>query len=185
MLDDFYINIKKDMNSIVKSYKQYLMKIRAGKLNASLIEDLKITYNNNIMILKHIAFIKNINFTTLLVKPWDLIMIPFIEKSIIMANMDLLLTINNDGLWISIPNMNEEQRKKYVKQIKTKSENIKIMIRNVRRKSNEKYKILIKEHSFSLDVEKRGLKKIQKFTDDYIINVDKLLNDKKKEIMTV
>jgi ribosome recycling factor len=135
--------------------------------------------------LKQVANVSTPDARTIQVQSWEAALLPAIEKAIIGANLGM--TPMNDGklIRVPVPPLNEERRKDLVKQCKKMGEDGKVSIRNSRRDANEALKKLEKDKSISLDDVKRGQEEVQKKTDLAIAEVDKVLGEKEKEIMTV
>ena len=119
------------------------------------------------------------------IQPWESSLIKEIEKAIL--NSDLGITPNNDGKVVRLvfPELTEDRRKELVKDVKKKGENAKVAIRNIRRDANDLFKKQSKANEISEDDEKQLEEQVQKLTDKYIAEVDKAIDDKSKEIMTV
>ena len=119
------------------------------------------------------------------IQPWETSLLKEIEKAILMS--DLGLTPTNDGKVIRLvfPELTEDRRKELVKDIKKKGENTKVAIRNIRRDANDAIKKLSKDTDMSEDEVKKNEDSIQKLTDKYVAQVDKMIDEKSKEIMTV
>lgn len=161
-----------------------LLKIRAGKANPTMLDGLYIDYYGTSTALSQVASINSPDARTLVVQPWEKTLISTIERAIQEANLGL--NPQNDGslIRINIPALTEERRKDLVKMAKTECEQGKITIRNARKDTNEGFKKLVKD-GVSEDDAKTGEAEVQKLTDAYIIKIDKLLEVKEKDILTV
>ncbi len=175
---------KELMEKAIKHLSGELLKIRAGKASANMLDSIMVDYYGSPTPLNQTASVTTPDARTLMVKPWEKSLIPEIEKAII--NSDLGLNPQNDGeqVIINIPILTEERRQALVKQVKHEGELGKISIRNARKETNDALKQLQKDGASEDDV-KRGEDKVQALTDDYTKKVDEILHKKEEEIMTV
>ena len=176
-------NVK--MSKTLDSLKEEFVSIRAGRANPHLLDKLKVDYYGQPSSLQSVANISVPEARVIQIQPWESKLIKDIEKAII--NSDLGLTPSNDGKVIRLvfPELTEERRKDLVKDVKKKAENARVAIRNVRRDANDMLKKLNKSSEISEDELKTLEDKTQQLTDKYIADIDKLLEDKSKEILTV
>lgn len=161
-----------------------LNKIRAGKANPSLLDDVTVDYYGTPTPLSQVGSVNTPDARTIVVQPWEKSLLGAIEKAIKEANLGL--NPQNDGIIIriNVPPLTEERRRDLVKKAKAEAETGKIAVRNIRKDANEKIKKL-KTEGVSEDEIKVGEAEIQKLTDAYIIKVDQLSDAKEKDIMTV
>lgn len=175
---------KELMDKSVKHVRSELVKIRAGKANANMLDGIMVEYYGTPTPLSQMSSITAPDARTLMIKPWEKSVIQNIEKAII--NSDLGLNPQNDGeqVIINIPSLTEERRQSLVKQVKHEGEQGKISIRNIRKDTNDSLKQLQKEGA-SEDEIKRAEEKVQAITDQHSKQIDEILESKEKEIMTV
>jgi ribosome recycling factor len=161
-----------------------LAKIRAGKASAGMLDGIFVDYYGSSTALSMIANINTPDARTLTIQPWEKQMLGPIEKAIFASNIGL--TPQNDGITIriNIPPLTEERRKGLVKLAKSEAENAKVSIRNIRQKTNEALRKLVKD-GLAEDIAKDAEGKVQQLTDSFIVKSDKHLEVKEKEIMTV
>ena len=173
------------MHKAIQFLESELIKIRAGKANPQMLDGLSVDYYGSPMSISQVANVSVLDARTLSIQPWEKNMLQPIERAIIAANMGV--TPQNDGVLIRIflPPLTEERRKELTKVVKSEGEETKIAIRNLRRDANEHLKRLVKDKEISEDEERRTQDEIQKLTDRYVADVDKLVVEKDKEIMTV
>lgn len=159
--------------------------IRAGRANPHVLDKIRVDYYGTPTPLQSVGNITVPEPRMIQIAPWEKSMIKEIEKAIMTS--DLGINPNNDGSVIRLifPELTEERRKELVKDIKKKGEDAKVAIRNIRRDGNDALKKLGKSSEVSEDEVKDLEEKLQKVTDKYIKDVDKLIEDKSKEIMTV
>ncbi|WP_127580674.1 ribosome recycling factor [Paenibacillus koleovorans] len=173
------------MDKAIGSLKKELATLRAGRATPALLDRVQAEYYGALTPVNQLANINTPDSRTLLIQPWDKSSLSVIEKAILKS--DIGLTPSNDGLTIrlSIPPLTEERRADLVKMTKKSGEEAKVAIRNVRRDANDEIKKLEKASSISEDESKRHQDDIQKATDKFIAEVDKVLAAKEKEIMEV
>ena len=160
-----------------------LGKIRAGRANPAMLDGLQVDYYGTFMPLSQVSNISTPDARTLMIQPWEKNMLQPIEKAVQSANLGF--NPQNDGtvIRINVPTLTEERRKDLVKKSKAEAEHARVSIRNVRRDANEHAKRDSK--GMPEDVVKDAEDKIQKMTDQFIVLVDKHLEAKDKEIMTI
>lgn len=173
--------MKKTLANLEEEYAS----IRAGRANPHLLDKLKVDYYGQPSGLQTVANISVPEARVILIQPWESSLIKAIEKAILAS--DLGLTPSNDGKCIRLvfPELTEERRKDLVKDIKKKAENAKVAVRNIRRDANDAFKKANKASEISEDELKQAETKIQKATDKFITEIDKVMEAKSKEILTV
>ena len=173
---------------MTKSYDSMLRdftSIRAGRANPHVLDKIKVDYYGVPTPLQQVGNISVPEPRMLQIQPWEKSLIKAIEKAIMTS--DLGINPTNDGSTIRLvfPELTEERRKELVKDVKKKGENAKVAVRNIRRDANETFKKQNKANEISEDDQKDLETKIQKMTDKYIADIDKAVEEKTKEIMTV
>ena len=173
------------MTKTVENLEGEYATIRAGRANPNILNKIKVEYYGVPTPMQQLANITVPEARTLMIAPWEPSLVKAIEKAIL--NSDLGLTPNNDGKNIiqNFPELTEERRKEIVKDIKKKGENAKVAIRNVRRDANDAIKKMEKAGDISEDELKTNEDKIQKMTDKYVGLIDKAIEKKSTEILTV
>ncbi len=172
------------MQKAITHLEVELNKIRAGKASPAMLDGVMVDYYGAMTPLSQVASINTPEARTLVIQPWEKSLIKNIEKAIIDSNLGL--APSNDGIMIriSVPPQSEDRRKDLVKRAKAEGEHAKVGIRNLRRDANDNIKKLQKA-GLPEDLAKDGEAKSQKITDDYITKVDKHLDAKEKDIMTI
>lgn len=185
MIKEIIKETENHMKGAIEATKHEFQGVRTGRANPGILDRVTVEYYGTPTPLSQVASINTPDFRTIVVQPWDKSILGAIEKTIQKA--DLGLNPINDGsvIRLPIPQLTEERRKELVKLIKKESEEKKIAIRNLRRDANDKVKALEKEGKVSEDDSKKALEEIQKLTDKYILEIDKLVEIKDKEIMEV
>lgn len=175
---------KVSMDKAIEHCDSELQKIRAGKANPAMLDDIMVEYYGTPTLLSQVGSVNTPDARTIVVQPWEKSLLPLIEKAIKEANLGV--NPQNDGviIRINVPPLTEERRRELVKKAKGEAENGKIAVRNIRKDANEKIRKL-KTEGVSEDEMKTGEGEIQKLTDAYIIKVDVLSEAKEKDIMTV
>jgi len=161
-----------------------LQKLRAGKASAQMLDGVRIDYYGVMTPIDQTANISTPDARQIIVQPWDKSVLGLIDKAIQAANLGFNPKNEGEILRITVPPLTEERRRDLVKKAKTEAENGKISIRNIRRIANETAKKLKKEGVPEDEIDKLEAD-IQKLTDEYISKVDKILEVKEKDIMTV
>ena len=184
-MEDVYGGCKDRMEKTIGSLKKEMGKIRTGRANPTILDDLTIEYYGSPTPLKQLAQVSTPDPRTLMISPYDKTCLQAIEKAI--NTSDLGLPPNNDGqvIRLNIPELTEERRKSLVKDVKKKGEEAKIAIRNIRRDGNEMVKKAEKGKEISEDDCKKEQERIQKLTDEYVVRVDDVLKHKEEDILTV
>jgi ribosome recycling factor len=183
-IEMIYDMAKESMEAALDHLHKELLKIRAGKASASMLEGVLVDYYGTNTPLNQVSNINTPDARTISVQPWEKPMLPVIEKAIMVANLGLNPQNNGELIIINVPPLTEERRLGLVKQTKTEGEHAKVSIRNARKEANDEIKKLQKD-SISDDLAKDAEERIQKLTDAYGKNVDSILEVKEKDIMTV
>jgi ribosome recycling factor len=175
---------KAHMEKAVDFCDNELVKIRAGKAMPTMLDGIFVDYYGTPTALNQVAAVNTPDARTLVVQPWEKTMIIPIEKAIMEANIGL--NPQNDGaiIRLNVPPLTEERRRDLVKKVKEETERGRIAIRNIRKDANEKIK-RTKGEGVSDDEIKTGEGEVQKLTDSFIVRIDKLMEAKEKDIMTV
>jgi ribosome recycling factor len=185
MIKELLKEAENHMKGAIEATKKELASVRTGRASAGILDRVVAEYYGTPTPLNQLANINVPEARMIVVQPWDKSSLGAIEKAIQKA--DLGLNPVNDGtvIRLPIPQLTEERRKDLVKLVKKEAEEKRVVIRNLRRDVNEKIKALEKEGKVPEDEGKRGLDETQKLTDKYIVEIDKLLEQKEKEIMEV
>jgi len=177
-------NAKGSMEKAISHLEMELQKVRAGKANPAMLENVMVDYYGSKVPISNTASVNTQDARTLIIQPWEKSMLTPIEKAIQLANLGF--NPQNDGVIIRImvPPLTEERRKELTKTAKNLGEDAKIGIRNTRKDAMEQIKKLQKE-GLAEDAAKDGEAKVQILTDSHVTKVDKHIEQKEKEIMTV
>ncbi len=173
------------MKKSVSALQDEFNTIRTGRASAALFDKIRVDYYGQKTPLNQVASISIPEARLVVIQPWDKSMLGEIEKAI--QTSELSVNPNNDGkvIRINIPPLTEDRRKQYVKLAKNMAEQSRVAIRNIRREANDELKKQQKSGDLSEDEEKRHEEKVQNLTDDYIAQIDGMLEEKEKEILEV
>ena len=185
MTKDVMANMKAHVDKTVETLRREYQKVRTGRANLGLLDDIRIDYYGTPSPLSQVATLSVPEPRTINLQPWETKMIPIIEKAIMNANLGL--TPANDGrvIRLNLPALTEERRKDIVKQLRKMAEEAKVAVRNIRRDANEELKKLEKNKKISEDDLKRAEKEVQDLTNSYVTKIDEVLAHKEKEVMEV
>ena len=173
------------MNQSLDSFKTSLTKIRTGRANPGLLDTVHVDYYGAMVPISQVANIALLDARTISVSPWEKGMAAKIEKAIRDSDLGLNPASQGDLIRVPMPAMTEERRKELTKVVRSEGEHAKVAIRNLRRDANDTVKKLVKEKLASEDDERRANDEVQKFTDRFISDVDKLVTGKEQDIMAV
>ena len=173
------------MKKTLASLKDGFGALRTGRASAALFDRIRVDAYGEKSPLNQVANISVPEARLIVIQPWDRNLIGDIEKAILSS--DLSLNPSNDGkvIRISVPPLTEERRKDLAKQAKAQAEQSRVAVRNIRRDGNEELKKLLKDGDITEDEESKRSDELQKVTDSYIAQVNKILDEKEKEIMEV
>ena len=180
-----YKNLNEKMEKTISVFSEKLSEVRAGRANPAILNKIKIEYYGTQTPINQVAAISVPEARLIVIQPWDASVLKEIEKAILAS--DIGINPNNDGkvIRLAFPELNEERRKEIVKDIKKMAEEAKVAVRNVRREGIDLAKAEQKDGNITEDELKNAENEIQKITDKYIEEVDKVLEAKEKEVMSV
>ena len=180
-----YTNLKERMEKSIGAFKEKLSEIRAGRANPAILNKVKIDYYGTPTPINQVAGVSVPEARLIVIQPWDVSVLKDIEKAILAS--DIGLNPNNDGkvIRLAFPELTEERRKDLAKEIRKIAEEAKVSIRAIRRDGIDEVKAKQKNSEITEDELKSAEIEIQKITDKYIDEIDKILADKEKEIMSV
>ena len=178
-------NAQERMNKSIDTLRADLAKGRTGRAHTGILDHIQVDYYGSPTALTPIANVTLIDARTIGVQPWEKKMLGAVEKAIRDSDLGLNPSSQGDMIRVPTPALTEERRKEMVKLVKSEAEDAKIAIRNIRRDANESLKKLTKDKACSEDDERRASEEIQKLTDKFVIDVDKMVAEKEKEVLTV
>ncbi len=180
-----YTNLKEKMEKTISVYQEKLAEIRAGRANPAILNKVKIDYYGTPTPINQVAGVSVPEARLIVIQPWDASVLKDIEKAILSS--DIGINPNNDGkvIRLAFPELNEERRKDIVKDVRKMAEEAKVAIRSIRRDGIDEAKASQKNGDMTEDELKQAENDIQKITDKNIEDIDKILEEKEKEVMSV
>ncbi|WP_042265803.1 MULTISPECIES: ribosome recycling factor [Paraburkholderia] len=173
------------MQRSIEAFKSDLAKIRTGRAHTGLLDHIQVDYYGSPVPISQVANLTLVDARTIGVQAWEKKMVPVIEKAIRESDLGLNPATHGDLIRVPMPALTEERRKELTKVVKNEGETAKVAVRNLRRDANEQLKKLVKDKEISEDDERRGSDDVQKLTDRFVTEIDKLVQTKEAEIMTV
>ncbi len=173
------------MKKTIEALHTNLAKLRTGRAHPSLLDQVRVIYYENEVPLSQVANITIGDSRTLIVSPWEKSMTQAIEKAILSSALGLNPAATGNMIRVPLPPLTEDRRKEMVKLVKNEAEEARVAVRNSRRDANNQLKEILKKKDISEDDERRAQENIQKLTDKYIAEVDKIAAVKEKELMEV
>jgi ribosome recycling factor len=185
MIEDIKKKASERMGKSIESLKLELAKIRTGRAHPSLLDHVMVNYYGNEVPLSQTANVTIEDARTLAVTPWERTMIQAIEKAIMSSDLGLNPSTAGTVIRVPMPPLTEERRKGLIKVVRAEAENSRVAIRNIRRDSNTELKNAVKDKLISEDEERRGQDLVQKLTDQFVKDVDGLLEQKEKDLLAI
>ena len=178
-------NYSLKMEKTIQSFKKDISTLRTGRANASMLDTIKVDVYGQQMPINQVATVSVPEARMISVQVWDQTNVVLVDKAIKESDLGINPQIDGQIVRIRIPDLTEERRKDLIKVLKGMGEKNKIAIRNIRRDANEDIKKLLKDKKLTEDQSKLSEKNIQKITDDNVSNIDKILEEKEKEILQI
>ncbi len=185
MIDDIVKDAEKRMTKSIESLQSELTKLRTGRAHTSLLEHITVTYYGSEVPLNQVANISVLDARTLSVSPWEKSMVPVVEKAIITSDLGLNPATSGEVIRVPLPPLTEERRKELTRVVRSEAEGGRVAVRNIRRDAIHHLKGLLKGKEITEDEEHRAEDRIQKLTDQKIGEIDTILEDKEKDLMSV
>lgn len=178
-------NAEQKMQKSIDTLKADLAKVRTGRAHTGILDHIQVDYYGSPTQISQVANVTLIDARTIGVQPWEKKMVAVIEKAIRESDLGLNPSTQGELIRVPTPPLTEERRKEIVKMVKGEGEDAKVAIRNIRRDANEALKKLLKDKECSEDDERRAQDDVQKLTDRFVAEVEKLIVEKEKELLTV
>ncbi len=185
MINEIRQDAEVRMVKSIEALKGELSKLRTGRAHTSLLDHITVDYYGSEMPLSQVATIKVEDARMLSVTPWEKNMVAPIEKAIMTSDLGLNPATAGTVIRVPLPALTEERRKDMIKLVRQEGEKARVAIRNIRRDAIHNLKTLLKEKEISEDEERRAQEAIQKLTDIHVEQVEKLLEAKEKDLMTI
>jgi len=179
-----YEMAKENMEKTIEHLDNELMRIRAGKANVHILDGILVDYYGTPTPLNQVSNISTPDAKTIMIQPWEKSMIEPIEKALMVSNVGITPGNNGEVIRLVVPQLTEERRVDLVKQVKNEGENARVSVRNARREANDEYKSMQKD-GLSEDETKTAEDDIQKLTDEFTEKVEKIVEAKDQDIMTI
>lgn len=185
MIADIKKNVEQKMARSLEVLKADLSKIRTGRAHTGLLDHVMVEYYGTPTPVSRVANVTVVDARTLGVQPYDKNMINAVEKAIRDSDLGLNPVTHGDLIRVPMPMLTEERRRDLIKVVKGEGENAKVAVRNIRRDANEQLKKLLKDKAISEDEERRAQDEVQKLTDRFIAEIDKILRAKEADLMAI
>jgi len=185
MINDTRTQADARMRKSISALKEELTKIRTGRAHTNLLDHITVDYYGSQVPLTQAASVAVSDARTLTVTPWEKNMVSVIEKAIMTSDLGLTPVTVGAVIRINLPALTEERRRDLIKVVRSEAEGARVAIRNIRRDANNELKKLLKDKAISEDDDRRAQDDIQKLTDKYIAEVDKVLGGKEAELMEI
>ncbi|UDG81902.1 ribosome recycling factor [Candidatus Vallotia cooleyia] len=167
------------------AFKNDLSKIRTGRAHAGLLDHLQVDYYGSNVPISQLANLILVDARTIGVQPWEKQMVALIEKTIRESDLGLNPATQGDLIRVPMPVLTEERRRELTRIVKSEGESAKVAMRNLRREANDQLKKMLKDRDISEDNERRAQDEVQKLTDKFVTEIEKFIQIKETEIMTV
>ena len=178
-------NAQERMTKSLETLRGDLAKVRTGRAHTGILDHVTVDYYGSPTAISQVANLTLVDARTIGVQPFEKKMLAVVEKAIREADLGLNPSTQGEMIRVPTPPLTEERRKEMVKLAKGEAEDAKVAVRNIRRDANEGLKKLVKDKAISEDDERRGTDEVQKLTDKFIADIDKMVGEKEKEILTV
>jgi ribosome recycling factor len=182
---DIRKSTEQKMQKSIEAFKNDLSKVRTGRAHVGLLDHIQVDYYGTGMPINQVANVTLIDARTIGVQPWEKKMVPVVDKAIRESDLGLNPSTMGDLIRVPMPALTEQRRKELVKVVKGEGEDARIAVRNLRREANDQLKKLLKDKAVSEDEERRAQDDIQKLTDRFVGEIEKLLTAKEAEVMAV
>ena len=185
MIDDIKKDAAARMGKTVEALGHELAKIRTGRAHPSLLDHVMVSYYGSDMPIKQVANVTVEDARTLAITPWERNMVQAVEKAILQSDLGLNPNTAGTVIRVPMPALTEERRRDLIKVARHEAEQARVAVRHIRRAANSGLKDLVKEEMISEDDERRGQEIVQKLTDQYVKEVDQVLEQKEADLMAI
>ena len=185
MIDDIKKDAAARMGKSVEALQHELAKIRTGRAHPSLLDHIMVNYYGSDVPVKQVANVTAEDARTLAVTPWEKGMVQAVEKAIMQSDLGLNPNTAGTVIRVPMPALTEERRRDLIKVARHEAEHGRVAIRNIRRDANHELKEMVKEKLISEDDERRGQEIVQNLTDQYVKEVDRVLEEKEEDLMSI
>jgi ribosome recycling factor len=184
-VQDIYSSTQAKMSKSLDALKSTLSKIRTGRAHTGILDHVEVEYYGAMTPLSQVANVNLVDARTLAVQVWEKSMAAAVEKAIRESDLGLNPQAMGESIRVPMPALTEERRRDLSKVVRSEGEDSKIAVRNLRRDANDALKKLVKDKEISEDDERRAQERVQKLTDQFVADIDKMVTEKEAEIMKV
>ncbi|GMU71149.1 MAG: ribosome recycling factor [Burkholderiales bacterium] len=185
MIAEIKKGAEQKMAKTIESLKTDLGKVRTGRAHAGLLDHVMVDYYGTMTAVPKVANVQLADARTITVQPWEKKLVPAIERAIRDSDLGLNPATSGDLIRVPMPALTEERRRDLIKVVRHEAENARVAVRNVRREANEQLKKLLKDHKVAEDDERHAQTDVQKLTDRFVAEIDKVLHQKEADLMAV
>jgi ribosome recycling factor len=185
MIEDVKTGAASRMQKSVDAVRNEMKKLRTGRAHTSLLEHVTVEYYGSQVPINQVANVNVEDARTLAVTPWEKAMVAVVEKAILTSDLGLTPATAGSVIRVPLPPMTEERRKEMTRVVRHEAEQGRVAVRNIRRDALHDLKELVKEKMITEDDERRGHDEIQKLTDHYVAEIDKVLEAKEADLMAI
>jgi len=185
MIAEIKKGAEQKMAKTIESLKVDLGKVRTGRAHAGLLDHVMVDYYGTMTAVPKVANVQLADARTITVQPWEKKLVPAIERAIRDSDLGLNPATSGDLIRVPMPALTEERRRDLIKVVRHEAENARVAVRNVRREANEQLKKLLKDHKVAEDDERHAQTDVQKLTDRFVAEIDKVLHQKEADLMAV
>jgi ribosome recycling factor len=185
MINEIHKDAEDRMTKSVSALMDGLKKVRTGRATPAILDGVMVDYYGTPTEISQVANIMVEDGRSLAINPWEKNLVPLIERAILKSDLGLNPATNGDTIRLPMPALTEETRKNYIKQARAEAEKGRVSVRNIRRDSNGNFKDLLKDKEITEDEQHGAEDQMQKLTDKFISQIDSILADKEKDLMTV
>ena len=185
VINDLKKTTEQKMDKSVQAFKSDLAKVRTGRAHTGILDHITVDYYGSQMPLNQVAKVTLLDARTIGVTPFEKKMTQAVEKAIRESDLGLNPATQGETVRVPMPLLTEERRKELIKVVRHEAENARVAVRNLRRDANQQLKDALKKHEVSENDERRAQDEVQKMTDRHIADIDRLLQEKEKELLAV
>jgi ribosome recycling factor len=185
MIDDIKKDAAERMSKSVEALRHKLAKIRTGRAHPSLLDHVMVSYYGSDVPIKQVANVNVEDARTLTVTPWERNMVQAVEKAIMSSDLGLNPNTAGTVIRVPMPPLTEERRRDLIRVARHEAEQARVAVRNVRRDANHELKELVKEKMISEDDERRGQEIVQKLTDQFVKEIEQVVEEKETDLMSI
>ena len=185
MIPEIKKGAEQRMAKTIETLKLDLGKVRTGRAHAGILDHVMVDYYGTMTAIPKVANVQLADARTITVQPWEKKLVPAVERALRDSDLGLNPASAGDVIRVPMPALTEERRKDLIKVVRHEAENARVAVRNVRREANEQLKKLLKEHKVAEDDERHAQTDVQKLTDRFVAEIDRLLHAKEADLMAV